>query len=335
MSRWQVTEADWTRPRRPGIAGFMRLKDEAEFLDRAFETHLPGLDELVVVHNRCTDETPEICARWQARCPEKVTVFEYEPDVVPLSAPDAKTIDPRDEHSLANYYNWSLTRTTREIVIKIDGDHLGDPGRFAATCDRVRRRLDRDEVWPIYGLNITRTPKGVGIYNLYDFHPGFGEPERRQGPPAFTAGDHCFYYLDAKTRHTTHPTEGYEHMELGHKRRAPVGFTYLFFHMKGMKADQGTRNWIAAPGGSQGGRSDWAARVRQLAEGDVASFGEMRLHNPQYFREADVRAEFGRLLPGEELMPDPPLPMTVGRVAEAAKALACRAGLLRTLGREK
>ena len=243
MSRWEVTDADHARARRPGIAGFMRLKDEAEFLDRAFETHLPGLDELVVVYNRCSDATPDICHRWQARHPDKITVFEYEPPVVPLSAPEAKTIDPRDPLSLANYYNWALTRTTREIVIKIDGDHLGDPARFAATCNRVRRKLARDEVWPIYGLNITRTPRGVGIYNLYDFHPGFGEPEQRRGPPAFTAGDHCFYFVDERTRHGTHPTEGFEWMDLRHKHRAPVGFTYLFFHMKGMKGDLGTGNW--------------------------------------------------------------------------------------------
>jgi hypothetical protein len=329
---WQVSEADHARPRRPGIAGFMRLRNEAEYLDAAFATHVEGLDELIVVHNRCTDETPAICERWRQRHPERISVFEYAPEVVPLSAPEAKRIDPRDEHSLANYYNWALTRTTREIVIKIDGDHVGDAGRFAATCARVRRRLDRDEVWPIYGLNITRGKQGVGIYNLYGFHPGFGVPEQRRGPPAFTAGDHCFYYVDARTRHVTHPIEGYEHMELGHKRRARVGFTYLFFHMKGMKRDRGTGNWKADGADS---RAAWVDRVQHLAAGDVVSFGEMRLHNPQYFREADARAEFGRLFPNETLMPDPTLPLTPARVIEAAKGFACRAGLLRALGREK
>jgi hypothetical protein len=333
MSVWQVTGSDYAKPRRPGIAGFMRLKDEAEFLDGAFETHVAGLDELIVVFNRCSDATPEICRQWERRHPEKIRVFEYEPAVIPLSAPEAKTIDPRDEHSLANYYNWSLTRTTREVVIKIDGDHIGDAGRFAATCARVRRRLDRDEMWPIYGLNITRASRGVGLYNLYGFHPGFGDPEQRRGPPTFTAGDHCFYFVDARTRHVTHPTEGFEWMDLRHKRRAPVGFTYLFFHMKGMKRDLGTGNWTQADTGH--GRSAWVERVRGLADDDVASFGEMRLHNPQYFREADARAEFRRLFPNERLLPDPRLPLRPARVAEITKAGLCRAGLLRAIGIEK
>jgi hypothetical protein len=335
MARWQVTEADYARPRVPGIAGFMRLRNEAAFLDAAFETHLQGLDELVVVYNRCTDETPAICRRWAERHPDRIRLFEYEPEVVPLSAPEAKTIDPRDENSLANYYNWSLTRTTREIVIKVDGDHVGDPGRFARTCDRVRRRLARDEAWPIYGLNITRGARGVGIYNLYGFDPQFGRDGRRRGPPAFTSGDHCFYHIEPDMRHTTDPAEGFERMDLGRKRRAPVGFTYLFFHMKGMKDDQGTGNWREGAAPASGSRAEWIERVRAIGEADIASFGEMRRHNPQYFREADVQAEFRRLFPGEVAMPDPPLPRDAAWLAETVKSALVRAGLLRLLGREK
>lgn len=336
MSRWHVTEADYAKPRRPGISGFMRLRNEAEFLDRTFETHLPGLDELVVVYNRCTDETPAICHRWQARYPAKISVFEYDPEIVPLGSPDAKTIDPRDEHSLANYYNWTLTRTTREIVIKVDGDHIGNPMRFAATCDRVRRKLDRDEAWPIYGLNITRTRRGVGIYNLYDFHPQFGTLGQRLGPPAFTTGDQSFYFVEPNMRHVTDPDEGYEKLDLSRKRRAPVGMTYLFFHMKGMKRDQGIGNWTTdGAAKEQGSRAAWIERVQTLQDENVASFGAMMLHNPQYFREADPRTEFRHLFPNEELMPDPVLPLTPARILESAKSQLCRLGLLRILGLEK
>lgn len=319
----------------------MRLKNEAEFLDGAFETHLAGLDELIVVHNRCIDATPDICARWQQRHPDKIRVFDYEPDVMPLTLPEAKTIDPRDEHSLANYYNWAFTRTSREIVIKIDGDHIGDAGRFARICDRVRRKLSRNEVWPIYGINITRNSKGeVGIYNLYGFDPQFGSAGLRRGPPAFTSGDHCFYHVEPTMRHTTDPVEGYERLDLSAKRRAPVGLTYQFFHMKGMKGDQGTGNWQAqhthALGGNTGGsREGWIERVRGIGDADIASFGEMGLHNPRYFREADPRDEFRRLAPRECLIADPPLPWSMGRVTEAAKSAVCRMGMLRAIGMEK
>ena len=334
MTRWHVDEADYAKPRRPGISGFMRLRNEAEFLDGTFETHLRGLDELVVVYNRCTDETPAICRAWAAKSPDKIKLFEYEPEVVPLSADAAKTIDPRDEHSLANYYNWTLTRTTRQIVIKVDGDHIGNADRFARVCDRVRLRLARDEAWPIYGLNITRSSRGVGIYNLYNFDPQFGAAGKRRGPPPFTTGDQSFYYVEPDMRHTTDPAEGYERMDLSRKRRAPVSQTYLFFHMKGMKPDQGTGNW-QANASAGGGRAEWVERLKTIQDSDIASFGEMRLHNPQYFREANAPAEFRRLFPTETLLPDPPLPMSLGRFKERAKDAVCRLGLLRTLGLEK
>jgi hypothetical protein len=335
MSVWQVTEADYARPRQPGISGFMRLRNEAEFLDGTFRTHLEGLDELVVVYNRCTDATPEICARWAARHPDKVRLFEYEPEVVPLSAPEAKTIDPRDENSLANYYNWALTRTTRQIVIKVDGDHIGDAGRFARVCDRVRARLARHEAWPIYGINIARSARGVGVYNLYGFDPQFGTEGKRRGPPAFTTGDQCFYYIEPDMRHVTDPVEGYERMDLSRKTRAPVSQTYLFFHMKGMKRDQGVGNWQADGALAEGSRAEWIRRVQAISDADIVSFGEMRWHNPQYFREADVHAEFRRLFPDETPIPDPPLPRNLRWLREEAKSALARAGVLRLLGREK
>src|SRR5206468_7308345 len=46
--------------RRPGISGYMRVRDEEQFLALAIESHLPFLDELVIVYNACTDRTPEI-----------------------------------------------------------------------------------------------------------------------------------------------------------------------------------------------------------------------------------------------------------------------------------
>jgi len=102
ITTWTVEpEHIWKKPRAPGISGFMRLKNEAAYLDRAIASHLPGLDELIIVFNDCQDETPDICAAWASRQPDKVKVVEYEPKVIPIGTLESLKIDPRSPNCIA------------------------------------------------------------------------------------------------------------------------------------------------------------------------------------------------------------------------------------------
>lgn len=297
---WTVEpEQIWKKPRLPGISGFMRLKNEAEFLDRAIGTHLAGLDELIIIYNDCVDETPEICRRWEREYPEKIKVFEYEPRVVPIGTPESVTIDPRSPHCIANYYNFALSLTNREIVIKIDGDHHAVARRFNRTCDVVRRKLKRDERYPIYGLNITEDGKEIAIYNYYDYAPRFkGDRANRKGPPPFTSGDQAFYYVDETCWHTVDPVEGFEVLDFGKRRRfARASMTYIFFHLKGFKADRGTGNWDSEHAGASHTRSAWTKNVLTPDHAHLASIDAMRRHNPAYFRGVSVVKELHEAFP--------------------------------------
>lgn len=292
---WLAKKEELSLERRsPGISGFMRLRNEEEFLDRAIESHLDGLDELIIVFNRCEDSTPEICYNWQRKYPEKIKVFSYEPVVYPVGTIESRTVDPNSENSLANYYNYALVQTTKKIVIKIDGDHIAVSDRWNSICNTVRSTLRENERYPVYGLNLAMTDSGVGIYNLYNFNRDFSvDRSQKIGPPPFTSGDHCFYFADDRTWHGMDPIEGYEVMELGHKVRSRLAnFTYVFFHMKGMKADFGTSNWKSI--GSDQIREKWIEKIARIQPSDLASFDEMKFHCVDYFMGADVRSEFMR-----------------------------------------
>jgi hypothetical protein len=296
FAAWTVEpEQIWKKPRTPGISGFMRLKNEAAFLDRAIETHVDGLDELIIVHNDCSDETPEICARWAHRYPEKIKIFEYEPKVVPIGGAQSRAIDPRSPHCIANYYNFALALTNRKIAIKIDGDHLAVIPRFNRICEIVRRNLPPKQRYPIYGLNITVDRGEIVIYNYYDF--ASAERGERLGPPPFTSGDHAFYHVDETCWHTVHPIEGYEAMDLADKlrfHRAPM--TYAFFHLKGMKDDRGTANWRVTGDGSNRFAA-WADNVLAPNDNHFATVEAMRRHNPAYFRGVSVARELLEAFP--------------------------------------
>jgi hypothetical protein len=306
---WTIEpEQIWKKARQPGISGFMRLKNEAEFLDRAVETHIGGLDELVMVHNDCSDETPEICRRWARKFPEKIKVVEYEPHVVPIGTPESLAIDARSPQCIANYYNFALSRTSCKIAIKIDGDHQAVTKRFTNICDRVRRRLPPKRRYPIYGLNLTFDRGGIVIYNFYDYAPRFaGQGVAKSGPPPFTSGDHAFYHVDATCWHTVDPVEGFEVMDLADKPRfrdAPL--TYCFFHLKGMKADRGTGNWGWRGLGDDHVRAEWIANVVSVDPSHLATIEAMRRYNPTYFRGASPYKEL------HEAFPSIPVRMTAG-----------------------
>jgi len=296
---WTVEpEHIWKKRRAPGISGFMRLKNEAAYLDRAIASHLPGLDELIIVFNDCQDETPEICATWAARHPDKIKVFEYVPKVIPIGTPESLKIDPRSPNCIANYYNFALSLTTRKIAIKIDGDHIAVTQRFAKICNRVRGNLPPKSRYPIYGLNITQNEKGeIVIYNYYEFSAGFaGDRGAKKGPPPFTSGDHAFYHVDETSWHTVDPVEGFEVMNLAGRSRFPrAALTYSFFHMKGMKPDRGTANWNIE--GRKHLRSSWADNVLTPDSANLASLAAMARRNPAYFRGVNLMSELRTVIP--------------------------------------
>ncbi|MGH7080220.1 MAG: hypothetical protein ACREFU_19245 [Acetobacteraceae bacterium] len=297
---WTVApEQIWKKPRQPGISGFMRLRNEAEFVDRAIASHIDAVDELAIVCNDCTDEAPEICARWQRRYPEKITVAEYAPSIVQWGTPESLSIDPCSPHSLANYYNFALARTNRHIVIKVDGDHLAMSPRFQRICNRVRRDLRPDQRYPIYGLNLTCDNGEIVVYNYYNYSPHpTGNLTQKPGPPPFTGGDHTFYYVDRTSFHKADPVEGFEYIDLSGKRRFPSAhLTYCFLHVKGMKADRGTGNWVQDGTGQRNQRSRWIGQVFAPDPSCLAPVEAMRRHNPMYFRGARIYAELAATFP--------------------------------------
>jgi hypothetical protein len=300
---WSIApEQIYKKPRIPGISGFMRLKNEAEFLDRTFETHIDGFDEIIATFNDCSDETPEICHRWAKKYPDKIKVFEYEPKTLGWSTPEARAVETQSPHSYANYSNYALSLTNRQIAVKLDGDHSAVRSRFRPICDWVRKNLPPRTHFPLYGLNITAHGGEIGVYNFYDFKATYeGDRSKKIGQAPFTSGDHCFYHVDENSWHEVDRIEGFEIMNLAGKPRHPKApFTYSFFHMKGMKRDRGTGSWGDASKGELL-RAEWIRNVREIDPRHVAAVEEMMRHNPVYFRGANVRSELA------ELFPDTPL----------------------------
>lgn len=114
---------------KPGLSGIMRVKNDARFIDGCIESCIDALDELIIVYNDCTDESPEVIERNRQRYPDKIKVFPYEHHILSLNLSEdeyefVKSLPEDDPRLLCSYYNFALEKVSYRHAIKIDADQL-------------------------------------------------------------------------------------------------------------------------------------------------------------------------------------------------------------------
>lgn len=223
-SEYRVFDQQFFAERRKlGVSGFMRLRNEAEYLPAVIESHLPYLDELVIVFNRCTDNTPDIVADYARQYPEKIKAYAYPFFVHPQGSNKHVSTSPISVHSLVHYYNFALSRTTYKYVVKVDGDHIAIPKAFARLTNHVK--TEQPEVFVKFaGINLVAQNGEIGVW--------------ADEPLCGIHGDIGFFPVSKNIRYMHH--ERYE--VLAHAlARADGGIA--FFHLKQLKSDNGLSNY--------------------------------------------------------------------------------------------
>jgi hypothetical protein len=271
------------KSRQPGISGFMRLKNEELYLDAAIASHIEFLDELILVFNNCTDSTPEICRKWEANYPDKVKVYEYAPYVYPVGTVESRTLPADDIGTLANFYNYSLSKTTRTIAIKIDGDHIAVPNVFCEAAKQARS-LKNNEWLSLRGANLFEYNGQLYMSNGYSNRLTAGA-QRERGTPPITGGDHAFFVVTEDTWHEMDPDEGYEILKLHHVKDTVISYKPVaFLHLKGVKNDKGMKNWELDRFGDSS-RQAWSKAVLSVGRGQLLTTFECSILYEKYFAD--------------------------------------------------
>lgn len=210
--------------RQPGISAFMRIRNGADFLEATIRSHIDQVDEVVAVHNRCTDTTPTILARLAQEYGPKLRIIDYADPAHPPGSEGHAREPENSPASFVNMSNLALARTTRSVVMKLDDDHLAMPDRFKALATKVRRRLDTlDEAICFSGINLARGPDGKLAIPAAE--------------PMVGTGDHYFLRLRADSFFVHDPRfERFRHVE----RRTFGDITY--WHLKYLKPGLGFAN---------------------------------------------------------------------------------------------
>lgn len=128
-----------------GVSGIMRVKNDAEFISLAIDSCIDALDELIIVYNDCSDESPQIIEQKRLQYPQKIKVFEYTPKVYSVNLTKeeyefAKSFPPDSEHLLCNYYNYALSKISFQYALKIDADQIYFTEELKAWCDAYRTK---------------------------------------------------------------------------------------------------------------------------------------------------------------------------------------------------
>lgn len=213
--------------RENGISGFMRLRNEGEFLAHSIESWLPLLDELIIVYNNCQDNTGSISEKYATLYPNKVKVYHYLPVVYPQGSSKYKELDDNDYHSLVNYYNFALSKTTKKWAIKLDGDLILDQSKKSLLLEKYRElEINRPECFlPVSGINLVdnegklfvpSSSKYCGVY-----------------------GDLCLFRVDKDS--IFKKGENVEYLDLSKRTKLPNIFAY--YHLKFIKNDFGIGNY--------------------------------------------------------------------------------------------
>ncbi|WP_249962008.1 hypothetical protein [Histophilus somni] len=205
----------------------MRLRNEGEFLAQSIESWLPLLDELVIVYNNCQDNTGEIAEQYAKLYPNKIKTFHYLPIVYPQGSDNYKNLEPDNPHSLVNYYNFSLSQTTKKWAIKIDGDLILCAEKIPLlkqTYLDLKENYPND-VLPVSGINI--------IDHCGELYISYSSPY------CGLYGDLCLFRVDEDSIFKKNKET--EFLDISQRNMRKNIFAY--YHLKFMKADFGIGNY--------------------------------------------------------------------------------------------
>src|SRR6185369_14624309 len=102
------------------VTGMLRVKNEARWIERSIRSILPICDEILVMDDHSTDDTPFLCASF--------------PKVALISSPFANLEETRDK-------NWLLEKARAfnpAWIVAIDGDEMLAPGGAEKLLDSMK-----------------------------------------------------------------------------------------------------------------------------------------------------------------------------------------------------
>lgn len=154
-----------------GVSGIMRVKNDAEFIEASIDSCIDALDELIIVYNDCSDNSPELIYKKQAQYQNKIKVYEYKHKIYSINLTKeeyeyAKSLSLDSPHLLCNYYNFALSKVTCQYAMKIDADQIYFTDKLKEWCDVYRHGVKVSSLTKLIGKCVWAYSRIVNKINI-------------------------------------------------------------------------------------------------------------------------------------------------------------------------
>ena len=121
----------------------MRVKNDGMCIERCIESCIEALDELIVVHNDCTDNSVDEIEKMREKYPDKIKRYEYPHRVMGVGLTKeeydfVKNLPEGSPYLLSTYCNFALSKVTANYALKIDADQVYFTEILKEWCDFIR-----------------------------------------------------------------------------------------------------------------------------------------------------------------------------------------------------
>lgn len=146
LEEYDIDLNHWRAVKPFGISGCFRVCNDAEFLESAIASHLPWLDEAVIILQPSTDQTERVAKRLAA-AHQKVRIVRYPVRPHFIDVPEFHTDPANSIKSFVYLSNWALAQCRYSWVARIEADVIA-----LSTFGEIRRRIQAErDAWRYYG----------------------------------------------------------------------------------------------------------------------------------------------------------------------------------------
>jgi hypothetical protein len=204
----------WSGKKPFGISGCFRVRNDHEFLYEAVTSHLPYLDEALIVLQPSDEKTNAVVAELEKL--DGVRVVRYPVAPVFITDPEWESVPENSIRSFVYLSNWALSQCGYSWIARVEADVIC-LSSFAKIVERVRNEPDKKILYGRVILNVA----------------GIDQDQVSATNPRNGGWDECVFPNDPAYRFTRRPR--YEVLENPGESLC-MGWSAL--HLKRCKADK-------------------------------------------------------------------------------------------------